>query len=84
VAKESKYIVIEQNGFKSAILFDDTIAHSDFKPIFNNIVSAGFFDTDIKNGKIVVSTFGRSLSMKLESSAEDAKLIEKLLNHSFF
>lgn len=82
MAKELKYIVVEQNGIKIPILFDDTLSHDCFKSIFNDdIVSAGFFNADVKNGKIVVATFGRSISMKMESQAKDTTLIEKFLNN---
>lgn len=81
---KNKYVVIQQSGFQSAILFDETFSHSDFKNVFQDaIVSAGFFDTVIEKDKIKVSTFGKSVALKLESRKEDAKLIEKLLNHSF-
>ncbi len=84
MAKELKYIIVKQGGFKTPILFDDTISHNEFDKIFRkSVISAGFFDTSIVDGEIRVSTFGRSVSMKVESRPQDAALIEKFLNHSF-
>ena len=82
-----KYIIVDGGSFKQPILFDNTIAHSEFTDMYPNpdyILSAGFFAVGAKPSEndpddIDVSVFGESVSLKLKSNPEDARHIKRIL-----
>jgi len=85
-----KYIVFEQSGLETALLFDPLIEHDQFKEL--NPISAGFFITHEQNvadqyswdGPSFIpkiSVYGKSTSLELESRPEDAIIIERCLSH---
>jgi len=85
--KNGKYIIIDTviTGYV-AIMFDSLIAHSDFLKSFNKdrIISAGFFQvksapTDKDPDDILVSCWGKSVTLNLESKTEDEKLLKRVL-----
>lgn len=83
-----KYVILDECF---PIIFTEAIGHDNFKSISTGVgilkpTSAGFFDTTIDHIRkavgdyITVNTYGESVSLKLQSKPEDARLIEKLLN----
>lgn len=81
---KNKYIVYKtrEEEPESIILFEEFIGHDDmFKMVTNThknakIISAGFWDINNKNEII---TYGRSVSLNIDSRKEDVTL----LNHKF-
>jgi len=73
-----KYIIVNET---TPILFPCHVEHWEMaKPFGGKADSGGQFSVDIKDGKIVVSTFGRSVTLKVDSKKEDAKYIKRLLD----
>ena len=86
-----KYIIVNNSCFGQAILFDNTMAHSDFLGVFNKdvIESAGFFvvgsnPTGDDPDDIEVSVFGESTSLELKTGKDDARYIKRVLRKSLF
>ena len=77
MSKELKYVMMDIQP----ILFSKMQQHSDFKHI-GKITSAGFcyITYDEENYKFNVTVHGSSVSLKLESNPDDARLIELILN----
>jgi len=88
-----KYIVFEQSGIQTALLFDPLIWHTTFKHL--KPISAGFFSLTEKNvakkyafGTLNASyvpevhVFGRSTGLELKFRPEDAAIIERCLSHT--
>ena len=80
-----KYIIVESNCTQ-AILFDTTMAHSDFLNMFNKdiIKSAGFFivsgtGSEHDQEDIEVAVFGKSITLGLKSREEDGRYIKRIL-----
>jgi len=76
----TKYIIVDY-GFTGEfpILFPYMINHSDVSNGYvGEVVSAGFVQVDLETG--VVSVFGKSDSLKIESRPEDAEIIKRELN----
>lgn len=71
-----KYIIVETMGHKVAIMFDLLLEHATVAGNLK-VESAGFYD--VCSERQIVSTFGKSESLKIESNKEDGKLIEKIL-----
>ena len=70
-----KYVIIEKMGNEVPIIFPDFIEHdtfADMKPI-----SAGKFFWPYEN--TVITTHGKSTSLKLESRPEDGSIIRHAL-----
>ena len=78
---EKKYIIIKISTFKTAILFEGVLSHDDFLRSFSKdiIVSAGFFQVVAKDKELSVSAYGKSVSLGLKSSPDDARYIKKVL-----
>ncbi len=81
-----KYIVVEQAGLESAILFDELLQHNDVAGRFR-VVSAGFVQVKgtVMWGTEVLETYcyGRSVSLNKQSrGTEDLQLVNRaLVNH---
>lgn len=80
-----KYVVVRvvKHGTEVPVLSNDTVQHADMvsRQIGIEPVSAGFFKTEIVDGRIVAKAFGDSSSLHLDSRPEeDGKLIADLLN----
>ena len=84
-----KYVIIDKC---TPILFTEAHRHVEFKRL-GNITSAGFCDfkeeptpedrTDISTSRMfVVTVWGESVSLRLRSDKNDARLIENMLNKS--
>lgn len=67
-----KYIIVEDCGCKSAILFSEIMTHNSFE-VCGKIISAGFCNI----GNNDVSVWGSSVSLGLRSRPEDIEIIEK-------
>ena len=78
-----KYIVFtDKRGVETGVVFSDLIDHSTFKSL--GATSAGFCDIvnieyDTNSGKQLfnIATWGRSVSLGLESKQGDDKIIKK-------
>lgn len=79
--REMKYIVVEQMpGMKIAILFPDTIAHSDIDVSrVGTIISAGtckIYAGDNPEQPLYVDCYGESISLKVKSRDKaDAEVV---------
>lgn len=78
----SKYVVGEMHSISGlievAVCFGDLVTHSELRPLFVNILGAGFFYLDSDN-KVVA--FGRSVSLSINSRPKmDSRLIAKALS----
>jgi hypothetical protein len=85
----SKYVIVEIGGVETPILFSHMVAHSDMKDLFNNIISAGFFETMAKptekdDKDICVGVWGKSVTINKKSRLNcDEKLIKQLLRKNY-
>ena len=81
--EQQKYIRIKElNGVEDVfILFPPDITHSNvaFRMGISdsNLVSAGFVQNIVKNGKREANCHGKSVSLKVESQPEDTELLNK-------
>ena len=73
---EKKYVIVNGN---LPIVFSAAQKHSDFNEF--NITSAGFFSIS-KNGEI--STYGKSISLKLKPNKFDVILLKMLLSNESY
>jgi len=75
---KSKYIIFSDvHGMELPVIFSPLLQHGDIKVKGFEPVSAGFcymFDADEKR---CFTTFGQSVSLKLESRPEDARILNK-------
>jgi len=86
-----KYIIIDGGGFDQVIIFDNTVSHDTFLPIFNkeSILSAGFFAVGAKPSEndehdIDVSVFGESVTLnKNVRKDKDEFLIKNVLRRGY-
>ena len=78
---DRKYIIVKEQGCELAILFHEVISHDKFLKVYDkdSIVSAGFFQVDIKDEELSVLAFGESTTLKKKSRKEDAIYIERVL-----
>lgn len=66
-----KYIVIENRGNESIILFPDWMRHDDVARKMNTkVISAGMCDLESRQ------CFGESVSLKIKSRPEDSELLK--------
>ena len=82
---ERKYIITLVLGHEVPILFSSLIPHKQFLSCFckEMIVSAGVFSVFPDKGgrqRVLVSVWGKSISLDIKSRPEDVKIIEKFLN----
>ncbi len=82
---DGKYIIVEILGHEVPILFSSLIAHKHFLTCFCKelIISTGMFSVFPDRGgrqRVLVSVWGKSISLSMESRREDEKIIEKFLN----
>lgn len=80
----AKYIVIEENGTETAIIFPCWMLHKTMAGQSNQIVSAGkvsfYFDFDSKSPHIRANCYGKSVGLDIASRPEeDEYLIEKTI-----
>ena len=76
--EQTKYVMLEYGGVPTPLLFSDMLSHADFRDY--RPIRAGFVQIVIgEEGKIVVATFGKSQTLKLESAPEDGEIIRKQL-----
>ena len=70
-----KYVIVNHNGCEVPHMFPDMVEHETFAAM--NPISAGKFTIRYNvEDKLVVHTYGRSSSLKLESRPEDADIIK--------
>ncbi len=78
---EKKYVMIEGSWGKFPIVFSAVMNHNDVaEGVGGKVVSAGFFYTRIEDGKIKVTCYGKSQTLKLGPDKDDALYLEMLLN----
>ena len=76
--QNAKYIVFDGGMCTSAVVFSDTVTHSDMD-VPGTPIGAGFCTIRAENGELSVSAFGHSTSLKLKSRGEeDAKVIKRI------
>lgn len=74
-----KYIIVNQMGLETPILFPSYIDHCEIAKNFQEVLSAGNFQVLGNAEDIQVSTFGKSTTLKMNSRERDAELIKRLL-----
>ncbi len=72
---KSKYIILYEEELP--VLFNPIIQHSEIG-IMKRVISAGFCS---RNDDGTYSVWGESISLKVKSRPEDAKIIEKYLEY---
>jgi len=78
---EKKYVMIESACGLFPVIFPAAMVHSDVaNGLGGKPVSAGYFRTRIEDGKIKVSCYGDSQSLKLKPVKDDELYLEILLN----
>lgn len=86
--KNPKYVIamIGMFGDKKAFIINNSSTHDSLPIRKEDIVSAGFFSWDTQkdlcgNDCLRVKTFGKSVSLGVESREEDNIYIEKIFNY---
>jgi len=74
---KSKYVVGCLDGTTVAVVFPESIQHSNMRALFNKSTSAGFCHYNEEG----VSVYGESHSLKVKSLPEDAKLVAQAMSH---
>ena len=72
-----KYVIVEEHGCESPIIFPALVDHSSFKGL--HPVAAGFVSIDGMIGMPDVACWGESVSLGIGSRAGDAVLIKREL-----
>lgn len=72
----TKYIIIDKI---QPILFSSGMPHDSFRPLTGEITSAGFYKLSVIDGKIDISCYGESQSLKLRADPGDADIIRVML-----
>lgn len=77
---EGKYIITNYLGHSVPVLFSNLLSHLQIAER-NVVTSAGFFTIIIndKNTPWIVDTYGKSISLKIESMKGDGKIIKDFL-----
>ena len=79
----SKYIVMDIAAGPTVVIFPNYVDHNMIAGD-NKVLSAGYFDIFIENGKISVTVFGASLTLHQSPQEGDDMLIAQLINHRQF
>lgn len=81
MGNDCKYIVYEKS-FRSMIVFGQTFTHAEMAERLNvTPISAGFLSIGTNlDGKLVISAYGESTSLKLQSDPRDTVLAKRLFN----
>ena len=82
-----KYVIFERyDGLRYPMLFPDHfINHNEVKINCDKPVSAGKFSLGIgDDGNASISVYGKSVSLNLESSPDDARFIMKQLGKEYY
>lgn len=78
---KSKYIVGELGSgilpIMVAVVFPESINHTDVAPIFSEIMSAGF----CQYGTDQVSVFGESIGLHIKSDPTHERLVGRAMSH---
>ena len=82
---EFKYVIVKHRGMECPILFSKFLSHDDF--LNHSPISAGFVSIHKPEKETMTSdgiirdiefvTYGKSVSLQLNSRPEDAKIIER-------
>lgn len=79
---KGKYVVgeirTEFGTSMTAVCFNEVVPHSTFKPLFEEILGAGFFGLS-DQGEIHVHVYGKSVSLGVESRPQDELQIRRAL-----
>jgi len=73
-----KYIIVDNNGLETPIIFPVILGHTEVKTP-KKVISGGFVYIYIKDNNIQVNCFGESITLKVKSREIDSKIIKKLL-----
>jgi hypothetical protein len=73
-----KYIIIDEGTLEYPVIFSEFCGHDEYAK-GKRVVAAGFVNFYIENNKIYVHTYGKSMSLNIESRKQDGKIIEKHL-----
>ena len=81
---KSKYIVIDTSLNEYAIIFPETLNHSDvaFAMTYGDltkVMSAGFVSIGVANNRPKCSVYGESISLNTKSRPEDYKIVNQAL-----
>ncbi len=77
-----KYIIVADEGFEKAILFDELLSHKMVAGL-TPVVSAGFCSLNVDNfQQSTVQVWGESVTLNLKSRITDAALILDAVNSS--
>lgn len=84
----NKYLIYinHKSDFENVILFENSLGHDELAIMLGKgkdtfkVVSAGFWDLD-KDGKF--TTFGRSVSLNIDSRAGDKEILNYRYNNKF-
>jgi hypothetical protein len=86
IMRDLKYIVVYMDiypEFKTAILFNGTITHSEMVPKNYICESGGFCCIDSLNNKLNISVTGLASSLGVKSSIDDIEIIKNTLERIF-
>ena len=80
--RSPKYVITELNGMVNVHILAAHEQHCDFINIYNDIVSAGFFQIFVNaNGAPDISCYGKSVTLEVESRPEiDSRLLQRFFN----
>ena len=71
-----KYVVGFISGYKAAIVFPEYVVHADASRCLEPISAGFFYATDDE-----VIPYGESISLRLKSNPDDARLIGEAIGH---
>jgi len=74
-----KYVITQTQGIKHVLLCSDIVSHADLAKGHGEVVSAGMVDVYATDGEILVSVYGKSVTLKTEPRWGDDELIKKHL-----
>lgn len=82
--RDLKYIIVRLRGDEhlTAILFNGTIPHSMMVPEGYYATSGGFCQVFVDGPEIVVSSWGKATSLKVNSLKSDSEIIKNTLNRT--
>ena len=76
-----KYVMIKSEGHLVPILFDTLLPHSMFQR--HKILSAGFVGIYASDVDLIVSVWGKSDSLDIQSDSNDADIIKESLQRNY-
>ncbi len=63
-----KYIIIDKGGIETPIIFSELLSHSQVKPEYSKVISAGFCSVNVgENNEVKFSCWSGSTSLNSKS-----------------